>query len=167
MVKRLHPPRPRRRKRGEYGVRIVTGGLGVPKRVLSLTAQQSKSWAEAENRRPSKAIWLNREPNQEPVDSYSFNVNLGDDADYTDDPSVPLLLDPAVLNFRRRRQRVRDRQKLAENWREAEKRLADVLDGREIAPCSCTSKEIVVVRHIELGCTYNLKPCNWHEMIKV
>lgn len=157
-TKKLGATPPKRRRRGEYGARIVTSGPRMFKTVLKLNKQQLRKWVADENNRPTKAIWLKRKPKRESVHKYSFNTNLDDNTDYAEDFNGPLQLNPAVLNFRKPRQRAKDRQKLAQNWQEAEKRLVDVLDGHEIAPCSCASKDIVEVRHIELGCMYILKP---------
>ena len=144
------------------------------KKILCLNQRQSKKWAESENKRPAKAIWWNRGPGsgereQELVHDFTFNANPDGSVGYTGGPGGPLLLDLAVLNFRKRRQRASDRQKFAENWQEAKNRMADILNGHasEIVPslCSCASREIVDVRYIELGCMYSSK--TWCEMIKV
>ena len=76
------------------------------KKVLCLNQQQSKKWAESENKWPAKAIWWNRGPGseereQELVHDFTFNTNP-QAVNYIGGPGDPLLLNLAVLNFRKR-----------------------------------------------------------------
>jgi hypothetical protein len=88
-------------------------------------------------------------------DLINFNLNLfNDHKEYFEGRNGGILHDPAVLNFRVQWQRVQERRRLAENWLEAEWRLVDVVSGCALPLCTWSSREIVDVRHIDLGCTY-------------
>jgi hypothetical protein len=88
-------------------------------------------------------------------DLIDFNLNLFNNHDeYFEGRDGGILQDPAVLNFRVWRQRVQEMCRLAENWQKAEQRLADVVSAHGLPLCPCSSREIVDVRHIDLGRTY-------------
>jgi len=85
----------------------------------------------------------------------NFNLNLfNDHEECFEGRDGGILQDPAVPNFRVQRQRVQESRRLAENWQKAERRLADVVSGRGLPQCTCSSRETVDVWHIDLGCTY-------------
>jgi hypothetical protein len=123
-----------------------------------LNEKQLKKWAADEDKRPSSAICVKRggrEWDQEVHNLIEINLNLlNDHEEYFEGRDGGILQDPAVLNFRVRRQRVPKRRRLAENWPKAERRLGDVVSGRGLALYACSSREIVDVRPHDLGRTY-------------
>jgi len=137
---------------------VVTSSPAMRKKVLKLNEKQSKKWAADEDKRPSSAVWVKRggrERHQEVHDLIDFNLNLfNDHEEYFEGREGGILPDPAVLNFRVQRQRVQERRRLAENGQNAERRLADVISGRGLPLCTCSSSETMDVRHIDLGHTY-------------
>jgi len=136
----------------------VTSGPTMRKKVWKLNEKQSKSWAADEDKRPSSAVWVKRggrERHQEVRNLIDFNLNLfNDHEEYFEGRDGGILHDPAVLNFRVQRQKVQERRRLAEIWQKAEWRLADVVSGRGLQLCTCSSRETVDVRHIDLGRMY-------------
>jgi len=137
---------------------VVTSGPTMSKKVLKLNEKQSKKWGTEEDKRPSSAVWVKRgvrERHQEVHNLFDFNLNLlNDHEEYFNGRDGGILQDPAVLTFRVQRQRVHERHWLEENWQEAERRLADVVSGRGLPLCTCSSRETVDVRHIDLGRMY-------------
>jgi hypothetical protein len=126
---------------------VVTSGPTMRKKVLKLNEKQLKKWAADKDKRPSSAVWVKRggrERHQEVHDLIDFNLNLfNDHEEYFEGRDGGILQDPAVLNFRVQRQRVQER-----------RRLADVVSGRGLPLCTCSLRETVDVRHIDLGRTY-------------
>jgi hypothetical protein len=49
-----------------------------------------------------------------------------------------------------RRSRLRERQKLAQNWREVEKILSEAIYSRSERACECIRRDVVNVRHITI-----------------
>jgi hypothetical protein len=102
--KRLGAPPPKRRRRGEYGARVVTSGPTIRKKALKLNEKQSKKWAADKDKQPSSAVWVKRggrERQQEVHNLIDFNHNLFNDHEkYFEGRDGGILQDPAVLNFR-------------------------------------------------------------------
>jgi hypothetical protein len=128
------------------------------KKVMKLNKKQSKKWAADQDEWLSSAVSVNRggrEWHEEVNNFIDFNLNLFDDhEEYFEATDSGIVPDPAVHNVSVRRPTVQEWQWLAENWHYMEWRLLDVISGCGLPLYTCSSTEIVNVRHIDLGRTY-------------
>jgi len=127
------------------------------KKVFRLNEKQSKRKAADKDTRPSSAEWLKtggRERHQEVHDLIDCTLTrFNDHEEYFEGRDGSIQQDPAVLILRLQQHRVQGRRQHAENWQKAEWRITDVISGHGLPLCACSSREIVDVREMDLGCT--------------
>ena len=132
------------------GWRMTTSGLGGPvARVF--TASQVMGYADYLKVRPNSLRVSRNEIADGPFyqNGGCDDFQRGDGYEESDNDGLDLLVVCHAICTKRQRSRAAARQREAENWLKAEKRIVEILSGDGTSfTCQCSTKQSVSVRHI-------------------